>query len=272
MESEEDSFFGGEFVDLCVSEAKTKRELCHKCRRPPSVCWCAYLPQVPLLVKTTLYILQHPFEETRNLKTAPMLTLGLPPDKCIVLKGKRFSKEKYPQLHAIVEQPNTLLVYPTPDSEDIERLRGNENTTADHPSFNLILLDGTWPQALGIYQKNSFLHSCRSVVLTMSDSLKRFYPGDDHEEKDMKSRYVIRTQPTENSLSTVETAALCIAILENRKDVMEAFLKPLEALCRFQLDNGAVSHDCKIEGGVHRKLFKSKQKKLKARIEAMVPS
>ena len=144
--------------------------------------------------------------------------------------------------------------------------------TSDHSSFNLILLDGTWPQALGLYQKNSFLHSCRSVVLTMTDSLKRFYPGDDQDDKDMKSRYVIRTQPTENSLSTVETAALCIAILENRKDVVETFLKPLEALCRFQLDNGAVSHDCKIEGGVHQKLFKSKQKKLKARIEAMVPS
>ena len=82
---------------------------------------------MPLSVKTTLYILQHPFEETRNLKTAPMLTLGLPPDKCIVLKGKRFSQEKYPELHAIVEQPNTLLVYPTPDSEDIQRLHGTGN-------------------------------------------------------------------------------------------------------------------------------------------------
>ena len=109
---------------------------------------------------------------------------------------------------------------------------------------------------MGIYQKNAFLHSCRSVVLTMSDSLKRFYPGDDNTEKELKSHYVIRTQPTENSLSTVETAALCIAILENRKDVVETFLKPLDALCQFQLQNGAVSHDCKVEGGVHKKLFR----------------
>ena len=56
-----------------------------------------------------------------------MLTLGLKPEKCIVLKGKRFPQEKFPQLHEIVGQPNTILVYPTPDAVDIERLHDHGN-------------------------------------------------------------------------------------------------------------------------------------------------
>ena len=129
----------------------------------------------------------------------------------------------------------------------------------ENEHYNLILLDGTWPQALRIYQKNTFLHACRSVMLTKSDSLKQYYS---EEGKDVKSRYVIRSQPTESSLSTVETAALCIAILEKRKDIVEAFLKPLDALCRFQLHHGAVRHDCKqYEGSLHKRLFKKQRDK-----------
>ena len=56
-----------------------------------------------------------------------MLSLGLAQGKCVVLKGKRFPKEKYPELHEIVGQPNTLLVYPTPQAEDIEQLSKTGN-------------------------------------------------------------------------------------------------------------------------------------------------
>lgn len=260
-EGSNDGVFGDGLEDLCFSDASKKRDTCLKCQRPVSVCWCAYLPETPLLINTTIFILQHPFEETRNLRTAPMLSLGLAPGKCVVLQGKRFSKEKYPRLHEIVKQPNTLLVYPSPNAVDIESLNDSGISREDDEHYNLILLDGTWPQALGIYQKNSFLHSCRSVMLTMSDNLKQYYPV---EGNDVKSHYVIRTQPTESSLSTVETAALCIAILEKRNDVVSVFLKPLDALCRFQLHHGAVRHDCKkYEGSLHKKLFKKQRDKLR---------
>jgi len=263
MVDESEDIFGDGLEDLCYSTATKKRDTCVRCYRPVSVCWCAYLPECPLTVNTTVYILQHPYEETRNLKTAPMLSLGLASGKCVILKGKRFSRDKHPHLHDIVKLPNTLLVYPAPNAEDIHSLTESETPRGEYERFNLILLDGTWPQALGIYQKNTFLHDCRSVMLTMTDRLKRYYPSKGEvEEDDFKSRYVIRSQPTESSLSTVETAALCIAILENRKDVVEAFIKPLDALCQFQLQHGAVRHDCKqFEGSLHKKLFKKQRNK-----------
>ena len=100
----------------------------------------------------------------------------------------------------------------------------------------------------------------------MSDTLKQYYPDEGDSDKNIRSRYVIRTQPTENTLSTVETAALCIAILESRNDVVEVFLKPLDALCQFQLLHGAVGHDSKEhqikEGSYHKKLSKKHRNKI----------
>jgi hypothetical protein len=78
---------------------------------------------------------------------------------------------------------------------------------------------------------------------------------------------VIRTQPTEESLSTVETAALALSYLENNPTIYQQLNKPLEALCKFQLEHGAVRHSSKeymILNGLYKKPItrKIKQKLL----------
>lgn len=53
---------------------------------------------------------------------------------------------------------------------------------------------------------------------------------------------MIRTQPNSKSLCTVEAIALSLSILEKNEEIAEALIRPLRALCKIQLDHGAVVH------------------------------
>ncbi|KAH9520238.1 DTW domain-containing protein 2 [Bulinus truncatus] len=228
------------FDDDCVS---SKRATCERCKRPFSVCWCPYLPHQPLDIKTNIYILQHPYEESRCLRTVPMLQNSLVPGKCQVIIGKRFSHLRHPELLSVLNSPNTILLYPGDDAVDIISLDTDK-------AYNLVLLDGTWPQAKGIYCQNAILKTLKKVQINF----------------DQKSKYVIRTQPCDSALSTLETAAFSIATLEKKPDIFQTLTKPLVALCNFQLQHGAEEHQSKeyrVEHGLWTKpLPRSVQKRL----------
>ena len=61
----------------------------------------------------------------------------------------------------------------------------------------------------------------------------------------MTSVYTIRTQPREFFLSTLETAAVILSTLEENPQMYEDLVKPLKALCQFQLDHGCEEHQSK---------------------------
>lgn len=142
-------------------------------------------------------------------------------------RGKRFPQARHIEsgvsLESIMTAKNTLLLYPSKDSIPMEQL-----DREDGP-FNLILLDGTWPQAKGMYAASPMLHCMRQVRLIMT----------------RLSTYVIRTQPMEGCLSTLETAAEALTILEHDERFRNELVRPLQMLCEFQLNNGAVKHQSK---------------------------
>ncbi|XP_036346205.1 tRNA-uridine aminocarboxypropyltransferase 2-like [Rhagoletis pomonella] len=211
-----------------------RRDKCEKCKRPAVVCWCPSLPNPPLDIKSAIVILQHPAEEKRSLRTALMLQLGVTPGKCVVYKGKRFpSPKNQAELEPILNSPNSLLLYPSKDSVPIECVMAQINTDQDERNeeqpFTLVLIDGTWPQAKAIYASSPMLHGMRQVKLIAAGN----------------SDYIIRTQPTEGCLSTLETAAQALSVLEQRPELRQLLVRPLHTLCKYQLDNGAVEHQSK---------------------------
>ncbi len=73
----------------------------------------------------------------------------------------------------------------------------------------LIALDGTWSQAKGLYHHNPQLSGLVQVQLGV----------------ECASEYVIRTQPTHTSLSTLECVAHALAWLEQSSIIVEVYTR-----------------------------------------------
>ncbi|OPL32602.1 hypothetical protein AM593_01727, partial [Mytilus galloprovincialis] len=170
-----------------------------------------------------------------------MLNLSLAPEKCHFYRSKKFPEHRFPGLLELMKQPNTLLLFPGPGAVDISELP----PVGDDVSYNLVLLDGTWGQAKNMFISNPILHLPKKVQINST----------------IKSKYVIRTQPDDGSLSTLETAAFALSVLEKIPDLFDVLTKPLEALCQFQLNHGACTHHSrsyKIENGLWKKKLSKK--------------
>ncbi|KAL9822674.1 LOW QUALITY PROTEIN: tRNA-uridine aminocarboxypropyltransferase 2 [Geothlypis trichas] len=232
-------------------ECCERRPVCGRCSRPQKVCLCPFLPVHPLKVSTCLYIIQHPAEESRVLRTVPLLAACLPPDKCKILVGRRFNEDRYPELATVCRNPNTLILYPGAEATNLEEVA----VISSSPSV-MIIIDGTWSQAKDIFYKNSLFRLPKQVQLKPSIS----------------SQYVIRTQPTNTCLSTLECAAVALSIMEKNKSIQETILHPLQALCSFQLQHGAQIHHSKehlLKNGLYDKPMPKNKRKLR-RMELLV--
>ncbi|XP_034935178.1 DTW domain-containing protein 2 isoform X2 [Chelonus insularis] len=202
------------------------RESCMNCR-PVKVCWCPGLPKSRLCPQSRLIILQHPAENKRCLRTAPMLSLSLEQNKCNIFRGKKFPSIKHEGLADILNSSNTILLYPSKNAIDISQLP-KVGVDGQKP-YNIVLLDGTWSQAKAIYHSSILLSTIKTCKIVQNAA----------------SDYVIRTQPTEGCLSTLESGALSLSILENEASYKDTMLRPLHYLCKYQLENGAVTHQSK---------------------------
>uniref|UniRef100_A0A665TE27 tRNA-uridine aminocarboxypropyltransferase n=1 Tax=Echeneis naucrates TaxID=173247 RepID=A0A665TE27_ECHNA len=98
------------------------------------------------------------------------------------------------------------------------------------------------------------------------------HPAEVQLNRTLSSQYVIRTQPSNICLSTLECAAVALSILEQNDDIQEVLLRPLKALCSFQLQHGAQIHHSKehlLKNGMYDKPMPKNKRKIK-RMEKLV--
>ncbi|XP_023587702.1 tRNA-uridine aminocarboxypropyltransferase 2 [Trichechus manatus latirostris] len=231
---------------IIVLQKLTGFLFCLPFSRPQKVCLCPFLPVHPLHISTRLYIIQHPAEENKVLRTVPLLAACLPRDKCKVKIGRRFSEERDPELSAVCQKSGTLILYPGAEAANLEEY------VLDSPVYpsTVIIIDGTWSQAKDIFYKNSLFRLPKQVQLKTSIS----------------SQYVIRMQPTNSCLSTLECAAVALSILEKNNHIQETLLRPLQALCSFQLQHGAkirLSKEHLLKNGLYPKPMPKNKRKLR---------
>ena len=216
------SDLGCDFEDSEI-QSQVAREQCPHCERPKRVCWCPHVPQPPLEIASRILILQHPNERKRNIRTALMAARGVAYGRCAIYPGRRFPGKHAP-LHELLASPKTYLLYPGKHAVPMGSLKGGEGP------FNFVILDGTWEEARKLYARNPALQALRQVSL----------------EVDAVSAYVVRTQPADYCLSTVETVAATLAAVEGWSgEAWERLVRPLHAMCNVQINHGAVGHDSK---------------------------
>ncbi len=162
------------------------RPTCYRCMRPVPMCWCADVPVVES--RTGFVVLQHPKERFHPFGTARLVALALPRARVVVPWSGLYGNLTQP----VEVPPDAAVLFPHPDAEDLAAL-----PPAERPR-TLVVLDGTWSHARRLYHENPWLHRLRHV---------RLHPA-------VPSNYRIRREPQADYLSTVESVALALELLE----------------------------------------------------------
>ena len=193
------------------------RPCCPRCWRPLGVCVCARISVLP--TRTRILLLQHARERRVGIGTARMAHLALPGS--VLRVGIDFSAD--PAVRAALAEPDTHVLFPGPAARPIEELPRDR-------AINLVVLDGTWWQARKLLRLNPAVAALPRVAFRPS------HP----------SGYLIRRQPADFCLSTIEALAEVLTALEPDGARFQRLLDPFAAMVerqrRFETEVGAQRH------------------------------
>lgn len=106
------------------------------------------------------------------MRTTRICEKSLDPKNFQILKGRKFTVKKFPQLEEVYKNENTYVLYPSETAINLEQFRNliNQSETKTQElennsnTFHVILIDGTWAQASGIFYTNLDLHNLKQVI------------------------------------------------------------------------------------------------------------
>lgn len=209
------------------------RGRCYTCFRPMRSCLCAHIKALP--VNTKFIILMHP-KEFRRQRTGTGIITSLMLKDAEYHVGIDFRND--PKIEKLMANPEYVpaLLYPgehavnLSDISGADKLPGDTYTNlAEHGKKLLVfVLDGTWWCAKKMYQANTFLHHPHVMQISFTANFK--------------SRFIIKKQPADYCLSTIESCQvvlheLCGLGIEQTDgaELLDVFAK----LVNFQLNEEA---------------------------------
>ncbi|MCW8093408.1 tRNA-uridine aminocarboxypropyltransferase [Alteromonas sp. ASW11-130] len=164
------------------------RSYCSMCHFPASTCLCAHISRTPCPL--SIVVLQHNNEAGHAKNTVRLLKLAMPEIR--VITGR--TPSDFTDIALEVTSGQSGVIYPTENSTALEEYEKRGEPTL---LKQLIFIDGSWPQAYGIWQANTWLHA-----------LPQFHFNDAP-----KSEYEIRHVRMKNSLSTLEAVSYAISTI-----------------------------------------------------------
>lgn len=183
------------------------REVCQRCRRPVSVCYCQYLTRIE--TTTSIVLLQHPRERDMPIGTAHMASLCLPNSRLLV----GFDWQNSNELARLLADPSRppALLYPGDTATDLNDLAKGART--------LVVVDGTWANTRKMVNRNPVLANLPRVA---------FRP-------ERASEYRIRREPNIDSVSTIEALMYVLGALEGGTERFAGLLVPFRKMIDAQL-------------------------------------
>lgn len=182
------------------------RACCRRCGRPEVVCVCSLIHVLP--TRTRVLLLQHPRECRVGYGTARLAHLALPNSELRVALD--FAPD--PVVQAVLAPgAGSYVLFPRHDAIAIAELPRDQPTT-------LVVIDGTWRQARKLLKLNPAIATLPAISLTPR----------------RPSGYLIRKQPADYCLSTIEAVAEALQALEPDRGPFDRLLAPFRAMVERQ--------------------------------------
>jgi DTW domain-containing protein YfiP len=162
------------------------RSACRRCLRPEPFCVCDILPQVA--PRTRVVILQHPREARLAICSAWLCHVALAGSELV--RGVRF--DELPRVQELLAAPGTALLFPGDDATPAAR-------AAATPPRTLLVIDGTWPQALKMLRASPRVAALPRISIVAA--APSGYGG-------------LRREPEEGHLATIDAVAEALGALE----------------------------------------------------------
>jgi DTW domain-containing protein YfiP len=178
------------------NEEYTARPFCFDCYRPQKVCICSITKQINNQIE--IGIIRHPKESKNTFNTAILAHLSL---KNSFLEDT-LTADNSTLLHKKISdyKPEEIgLLFPSKNSESLETTNNNLKC--------LIAVDGTWSEAKKIAKNSSLLNSINHYHFTPIKT----------------SNYLLRKEPQDNYVCTIEAIAYSLEIIE-KSDVSKNHL------------------------------------------------